>query len=69
MSVFRISRVLSAAMLVMGIGASVALAQDQSWREKAVDAITADEPSVVEAMFPNNAPNSFWASILGIDAG
>lgn len=62
MSGLRFGRVLSVSVLMIGIGASEAFAQDQSWREKAVEAIAADEPSVVEAIFPNDAPNSFWAS-------
>lgn len=32
------------------------------WRQKALKAVRA-EPKVVEAMFPNNARNSFWASV------
>lgn len=59
-------------MLPRSIGFIVAAAQllagsasaqvDNSWRERAVQVI-ADEPTVVEAMFPNDAPNSFWASM------
>lgn len=36
---------------------------NEAWREKAVQVILNDEPKVVEAMFPNDAPNSFWVSM------
>lgn len=51
--------------LAMGASCSAVSAQaaDDSWREGAVQ-IVLEEPSVVEAMFPNDAPHSFWASML-----
>ena len=45
-----------------GCSAAVAQTADDSWRESAVQTVL-EEPSVVEAMFPNDAPSSFWASV------
>lgn len=43
-------------------GSELQIAQNQSWRDQAAILIQ-NEPSVVEAMFPNNARNSFWVSM------
>jgi hypothetical protein len=53
----------AAALLVSG-GASAQAQKvgSDAWRQKAVKAVRA-EPKVVEAMFPNDARNSFWASM------
>lgn len=63
MGIFRCGRTLFGAVLAIGIGVLAVSAKDQSWREKAVAEITADEPKIVEAMFPSDARNSFWASV------
>ncbi|KAB2781200.1 hypothetical protein [Brucella anthropi] len=63
MGILKIGRILFSASLATGIGTLNASAQDQSWREKAVTAIIADNSKIVEAMFPNDARNSFWVSL------
>lgn len=63
MGIFKIGRILFSTLLAIGAGASSASAKDQSWREKAVAAIIADNSKIVEAMFPNDARNSFWVSM------
>lgn len=51
-----------AGCLAFAMFASPAMAQD-NWRTNTLDAIAADDPSVVEAMFPEDAPHSFWVSM------
>lgn len=49
-------------LLVLAVLTTAALAQED-WRQKSLDAIAANDPTVIEAIFPNDAPNSFWASM------
>lgn len=54
---------LSAALVAFGTAsAQVSQAGTDAWRQKALKTIRA-EPKVVEAMFPNDARSSFWASV------
>lgn len=53
----------TAALITSGIASAQApQVGGDAWRQKALKAVRA-EPKVVEAIFPNNARNSFWASV------
>lgn len=67
MKIGRFSRFVLAGFTAAFIASEHANAQAQqvrtdAWRQKALKAVKA-EPKVVEAIFPNDARNSFWASV------